>query len=307
MSVLDCMHTLQDEEAHELCDTVLYARRAWVRQCALLHCASLQVSHTTLRGGGAEPRAECDRARELAPHHNSSAACLRPTVPPLQRPRVSLAPRSAMEAGAPAESASEAQPTNAQSVVSELESTNAQSAADAAFAALVAANPNATVLDGPRGSAAGADGISDADAAFARMAAAFPNATVYGGGESATVRGGLSVDEEYDRLVAAHPGTTVIRGPAGGGDFAVPAAGAASTWRFSSDLSPERLQEIMAMVGAAGLTPPTSDDDGAQRRAADEAFERMLADKPGAREVAPGVFSADELPTGELGERGAAG
>ena len=72
-------------------------------------------------------------------------------------------------------------------------------------------------------------------------------------------------------------------------------------WRFSPDLSPERLQEIMAMVGASGAPPSTADDEAAQQAAADAAFRAMVAGQPGAREVAPGVFSIDESPTGDLG------
>ena len=165
-------------------------------------------------------------------------------------------------------------------------------AADAAFAAMVAANPNATILDGPsRGVAA-----SDADAAFERMRAAYPNAVVYDG----VVEGSApaeSADEAYERMVAANPGATIIRGPAGGGNFPLPSHGTESTWRFSSDLSPERLREVQALVGMATMA-----DDAEQSAAGDAAFQALVASQPGAREVAPGVFSVDELPTGERGE-----
>ena len=105
-------------------------------------------------------------------------------------------------------------------------------------------------------------------------------------------------------MVAANPGATVIRGPAGGG-YVPPQADGASTWHFSPDLSPERLAEIQAMVGASGAPPPDAD---AERAAADAAFSTMIAAQPGAREVAPGVFQCDapdgrdDSPTGELGE-----
>ena len=68
-------------------------------------------------------------------------------------------------------------------------------AADAAFAAMVAANPNAIVLDGPNERTT----AGDADAAFARMLAAYPNATVYGAPEEAATGTGartLTVEEE---------------------------------------------------------------------------------------------------------------
>jgi hypothetical protein len=178
------------------------------------------------------------------------------------------------------------------------ENDDAAAAADAAFAAMVAANPGATVLDGPSRTAVPSD--ADADAAFARMRAAFPNAVEYDGSAGSASTHTESADEAYERIRAANPDATIIRGPAGGGSFPAPEPGAASTWRFSSDLSPERLQEIQALVGAA---PPTSEDDAAQRAAADAAFEQLVAAQPGAREVAPGVFSADELPTGELGDQ----
>ena len=179
------------------------------------------------------------------------------------------------------------------------------SAADAAFAAMVAANSYATVIDVPVGAAESAPPAeSEADAAFA-----YPNATVYRVSAPARARE-RSVEEEYERMVAANPGATVIRGPAGGGYFPPPADGGASTWTFSPDLSPERLAEIQAMVGASGGAPPSDAD--AERAAADAAFNAMVAAQPGAREVAPGVFQFDAdadgrddsppSPTGELGE-----
>jgi hypothetical protein len=165
-------------------------------------------------------------------------------------------------------------------------------AADAAFAAMVAANPNAIVLDGPNERTT----AGDADAAFARMLAAYPNATVYGAPEEAATGTGartLTVEEEYDKMVALHPGVEIIRGPAAGGYVPpAPAPGAASTWHFSPDLSPERLQEIMAMVGAQ--SGPTEAEAAAQQAAADEAFQQMVSAQPGAREIADGVYGFDQ-------------
>uniref|UniRef100_A0A7S2H135 Uncharacterized protein n=1 Tax=Haptolina brevifila TaxID=156173 RepID=A0A7S2H135_9EUKA len=148
---------------------------------------------------------------------------------------------------------------------------------------------------------------SDADAAFARMAAAYPNATIIGEpaaqSEADAAADTTVADEAFARIVAANPGATVIRGPAGGARATAderPAAPNISTWRFSEDLSAERRAEIMAMVGAT----PTAAEEEAEAAAADSAFQRMVdAAGPGVTEVAPGVFSVDhnvEAPTGEL-------
>ena len=71
-----------------------------------------------------------------------------------------------------------------------------------------------------------------------------------------------AADAAFEALVAANPGATVIRGPAGAG--APPA------------------------TNGLGGTPPA--DDPVRAAEADAAFERMVAENPGAREVAPGVY-----------------
>ena len=184
---------------------------------------------------------------------------------------------------------------NATVIGSPATSTDAEDA-DAAFARMVAANPNAQVIGGP---AVAAVDSSAADEAFARMIAAYPNATVIGSPPAsmdAAVHAGAAEDA-YQRFIAEHPDMTVIRGPAGGG--VLPATSASgSTWRFSSDLSDERRAEIMGMIGMAGLgaSPSISESDQA---AADAAFDAMVAAQPGAREIAPGVFSASPEPAEE--------
>lgn len=176
------------------------------------------------------------------------------------------------------------------------ESASLSEGADAAFARMVAANPNAQVIGGPDVAAVDS---SAADEAFARMIAAYPNATVIGSPPAsmdAAVHAGAAEDA-YQRFIAEHPDMTVIRGPAGGG--VLPATSASgSTWRFSSDLSDERRAEIMGMIGMAGLgaSPSISESDQA---AADAAFDAMVAAQPGAREIAPGVFSASPEPAEE--------
>jgi hypothetical protein len=174
----------------------------------------------------------------------------------------------------------------------------AKSDADAAFEAMVAANPNATILDGPHCTSSSAPIThSEADAAFARMAAAHPNAQVYPYPLSDAAQGNRDdVEAAYERMVADNPGATVIRGPAGGGQIASSTgACSASTWHFSPTLSQERKQELMAFVGANAGAPPTPADE----KAGDVAFKQMLEGHPNAQEIMPGVFAepltADEL------------
>ena len=113
-----------------------------------------------------------------------------------------------------------------------------------------------------------------AEAAFQRMISANPDATVIGGGPSETV-------------AAATPAA-----PGG--------------WTFSSDLSPERLAEIQALIGVNGLAggPPAANgngplviDAGAEHDAdAEAAFMRMVA----ARTNGSGAeMFAPERPTDE--------
>ena len=155
--------------------------------------------------------------------------------------------------------------------------------AGSAFARMVAANPAATVYGTSRTEATD----DDADAAFARMSAANPGATVIGGGVQARAN---DTDAVVARVLAENPDTVVIRGPAAGGMLPRAPAGTAGGWRFSPDLSPDRLAELQALVGMNG-TADAADDDEAQRAAADAAFEQMLVETPGAVEVAPGVFA----------------
>ena len=133
-------------------------------------------------------------------------------------------------------------------------------AAEAAFAALVAANPGATVLDGP---SAAVDAASAADAAFAAMVAANPNATVVG-----------------------DPPTTA---PC---DLAAETMGATSALATGGDLPPGQLQAMAAMADAA--VPRSAADEAAEAAAAEAAFQRMIAANPSARELAPGVWGSDE-------------
>ena len=174
--------------------------------------------------------------------------------------------------------------------------------ADAAFARMVAAYPNATIIDGPVTAAQPTSDAAAADEAFARLVAANPGATVIGGPGAAQTASAMDVaaaDEALARIAAAHPGATVIRGPAGGAALAAVQSGATSpsTWHFSADISPERRAELMAFVGAQQTTAPA--DEAAQAAAADAAFQSMVEAQPGAVEVAPGVFSIVESPTGE--------
>ena len=172
------------------------------------------------------------------------------------------------------------------------------SEADAAFARMVAAHPGATVLDGPRVPNADDGDAAAADAAFARMVAAHPNATVYDRPRDRATEAASTaeVDEAIARIVAANPAATIIRGPAGGGPpLAAPASGE-NTWTFSADLTPERRAEIEAMIGIGGPQPEAAADSSA----ADAAFQAMVDAHPGTVEIAPGVYSTVESPTGDV-------
>ena len=152
----------------------------------------------------------------------------------------------------------------------------------------------ATVIRGPAFDRSTAGAADDADAAFQRLMAANPNATVIGGPPSPG-----DGDAAFAALVAANPGATVIGGGASSGtgttsgaDDVAPATG---TWRFSSDLSPERLAQFQAMVGMQGAgAQKTAEEEAAEAAAAETAFATMLAANPGAREIAPGVFACEE-------------
>ena len=163
-----------------------------------------------------------------------------------------------------------------------------------AFDRVVAANPGATVIRGPAFGRSAAGAADDADAAFERLMAANPNATVIGGPPSRD-----QADAAFEALVAANPGATVIGGGASSGtgttSGADDVAPATSTWRFSSDLSPERLAQFQAMVGMQGAgAQKTAEEEAAEAAAAETAFATMLAANPGAREIAPGVFACEE-------------
>jgi len=121
---------------------------------------------------------------------------------------------------------------------------------------------------------------ADADAAFARMVAAYPGATVIGPPQEEASTSVDEADALYARVAAAHPDATIIRGPAGG---ALPSVLGASP----------------TTAELARSSAPAETDEAAQAAAADAAFAQMLAAHPGSRELAPGVYSIGELPTGE--------
>ena len=135
----------------------------------------------------------------------------------------------------------------------------------------------------------------DAEAAFAALVAANPGARVVG--ESPALAGShannlaaheAAAEDEIDRYIAANPGATVLRGPFGS---AAQPQGSQNTWRFSEDLPPERRAELESFVAMNGGMTDTAGEDTA---AADTAFAEMVAAHPGAREVAPGVFAVVE-------------
>ena len=81
-------------------------------------------------------------------------------------------------------------------------------------------------------------------------------------------------------------------------EMAAPSGG----WTFSPDLSPEQLDNIRGLIAANGLADGASPAPAAaapaaaleaddEKRAAEEAFAKLLAENPGAKEVAPGVYA----------------
>ena len=73
-------------------------------------------------------------------------------------------------------------------------------------------------------------------------------------------------------------------------------------WTFSPDLSPEQLDNIRGLIAANGLAdgaapapaaaaPAAALEADDEKRAAEEAFAKLLAENPGAKEVAPGVYA----------------
>ena len=116
-----------------------------------------------------------------------------------------------------------------------------------------------------------------------------------------TVAATVSNEEAaFANMAAAHPNTTIIRGPAFG---EMPTSVVPCGWVFSQTLPPDRLAEIQGLVAMNGLSGsaltgvPTAEENSsnaeavaAQASAADAAFSRMLAEHPGATELAPGVY-----------------
>ena len=171
-----------------------------------------------------------------------------------------------------------------------------------AFDSVVAAHPGATVIRGPAFGRAAPGTANDAEAAFQRLMASNPNATVIGGPPATSGDAGAdAADAAFAALVAANPNATVIGGGASGGTGATTDAAASgpapatNTWRFSSDLSPERLAQFQAMVAmqGAGGAPRAAAEEAAEAEAAEAAFAAMVAQNPGAREIAPGVYACD--------------
>merc|ERR1712113_1047309 len=109
---------------------------------------------------------------------------------------------------------------------------------------------------------------------------AHPNAILLGGSEAASTAGDAEIDA----------GPTVIRGPA----FARANGPLQNTWHFSENLSPERLQQLQGLVAMNSASLEADRD----RAAADAAFAQMVDAHPGAREVAPGVFTVVEAEAG---------
>ena len=168
--------------------------------------------------------------------------------------------------------------------------------ADAAFARLAAAHPTATIIRGP---AATPEGASEADAAFARLVAANPNATVIAPPSNPATD---DADAAFARLAAAHPSATIIRGPASTpavvNEACVEPAGdgscsAASGWHFAPSLSPERRAQFEAMISAMPAGHSCGTEGADETAAGDAAFEQMVADHPGARELAPGIWACE--------------
>lgn len=114
-----------------------------------------------------------------------------------------------------------------------------------------------------------------------------------------------AAEAAFQRMISANPDATVIGGgPSETAAAATPAA--PGGWTFSSDLSPERLAEIQALIGVNGLAggPPAANgngplviDAGAEHDAdAEAAFMRMVA----ARTNGSGAeMFAPERPTDE--------
>ena len=156
-----------------------------------------------------------------------------------------------------------------------------------------AADTGATIIRGP--AFGRSTGSEDAQAAFERLRAAHPNATVIGQPETA---GGdasaTDADAAFAALVAANPGATVIGGSTTPTCGASNAAEAGGTWRFSPDLSPERLAEFQAMVNGGSRPAQTAAEEAAEAEAAEAAFASMIAANPGAHEIAPGVWACED-------------
>jgi len=153
-----------------------------------------------------------------------------------------------------------------------------ESAADEAFALLVAANPGATVIgEGDVGPACvdHKAQASAADEAFALLVAANPGATVIGEGDV----GPACVDRKAQERGAdggvSHPMDAAL----------VSALAAGGGWVFSDDVDPA---SVTALIKSNGLAGPACVDRKAQESAADEAFALLVAANPGATVIGEG-------------------
>eukprot|EP00658_Telonema_sp_P-2_P011332 TRINITY_DN14302_c0_g1_i1.p1 TRINITY_DN14302_c0_g1~~TRINITY_DN14302_c0_g1_i1.p1 ORF type:complete len:979 (+),score=236.77 TRINITY_DN14302_c0_g1_i1:194-3130(+) len=143
-------------------------------------------------------------------------------------------------------------------------------AADAAFAAMVAANPDATVIGEPPAQTP-EEYASAADAAFAKLMEKFPDATVHGNQEDrrrTPVVSGLADKQQDDD----DPEKGLIR--------------LSNGWVFSSDLKPKDLDQIRTLISVNGLTSFDVAAEplkpGSDAEAADAAFAAMVAANPDA-------------------------
>lgn len=134
--------------------------------------------------------------------------------------------------------------------------------ADAAFARMVAASPTARIIENPTTEKL-QDTEANADVAFAKMVAAFPNAKVIEKSITTNITSSdntipqktYDADAAFARMAAAFPNAEVIENPESSKGSTKPHSvrSVIGSWRFSSDLSPERLAEIQGMVSMNSL------------------------------------------------------
>jgi len=135
------------------------------------------------------------------------------------------------------------------------------------------------------------------------MVAANPDVPVFGEGPSAA-------DEAFAKMMAANPGVRVLDGPSshdedtetyagvrvlGAGNAPGRSSGGGmGGWKFSSSLSAEKLEQLQGLIAINSLdASEVRENDAATRIAADEAFQKMVGEHAGAKEVSPGVFVVD--------------